>query len=114
MRQGRSKGETEDASGQVKIVSMTASQTRTVCSALVRANLGTCFIHAGLAKSQFEAGKRGLAERSFQLARSSHDAILRFVNRVEDEGQRHEVQTKLVDLRLKLDFLQWQLNLEPA
>jgi hypothetical protein len=92
---------------------MTSQATRTVCC-LVRANLGTCFIHAGLAKSQFDAGKRGPAERSFELARSSHDAMVRFVEKVEDQAQRDEIQIKLVHLRHKLDFLQWQLNPKPA
>ncbi len=89
-------------------------ERRAVCNELVRANLGTCFAHAGLAKSEFEAGKRGPAERSFGLARSSHEAMLRFLGRVEDEGQRHEVQTKLRQLREKLDLLQRQLHPEPA
>jgi hypothetical protein len=87
---------------------------RALCYELVRANLGTCFTHAGLAKSQLDAGKRGLAERSFGLARSSHEAMLRFLGRVEDEGQRHEVQTKLGQLREKLDVLQRQLHPEPV
>lgn len=85
--------------------------TRTVCC-LLRANLGTCFVHTGLAKIQFEAGKRGLAERSVQMARSSHDSILRFVERVEDERQRNEILTQLVHLRQRLDLLQWQLSPE--
>jgi hypothetical protein len=89
-------------------------ETRAVCYELVRANLRTCFIHAGLAKTEFEAGKRGLAERSLDLARSSHEAMLRFLGRVEDERQRHEVQTKLGQLREKLDLLQRQLNPEPG
>jgi hypothetical protein len=87
---------------------------RAVCNELARANLGICFTHAGLAKCEFEAGKRSLAERSFGLARSSHDAMQRFLGQVEDEGQRHEVQAKLHQLREKLDLLQRQLHPEPA
>ena len=85
-------------------------ERQTVCCEIVRANLGTCFTHAGLAKCEFEAGKRGLAERSFGLARSSHDAMLRFLGRVEDEELRDEVQAKLGQLREKLDVLQRQLR----
>lgn len=83
---------------------------QTVCCEIVRANLGTCFVHVGLAKSQLEAGKRGTAESSFGLARSGYDAMLRFLGRVEDQCQREEVNLKLMQLGEKLDFLQWQLR----
>jgi hypothetical protein len=83
---------------------------QTVCCEIVRANLGTCFVHVGLAKSQLEAGKRGTAESSFGLARSGYDAMLRFLGRVEDQCQREEVHLKLVQLGEKLDFLQWKLK----
>jgi hypothetical protein len=96
------------------MVFMSTSQAARTVFCLVQANLGTCFIHAGLAKSQFEAGKRGLAVRSFHLAWSSHDSMLRFVGKVEDELQRNEVQTQLVRLREELDILEWKLNPEPV
>jgi hypothetical protein len=83
---------------------------QTVCCEIARANLGTCFVHAGLAKSQLEAGKRGFAEQSFGLARSGHEAILRFLGRVEDQCQREDVHLKLAQLGEKLDHLQWQLK----
>jgi hypothetical protein len=83
-----------------------------VCNQIVRANLGTCFTHAGLAKSAFEAGQQGLAERSLVMARSSHESTLRFLGHVEDEGQRDEVQTMLSQLGEKLDVLQRQMHPE--
>jgi len=89
---------------------MTSQLSRTVCNEVVRANLGTCFIYMGLAKSELKAGKRALAEQSLGLARSSHAAILRFLGRLEDEGQRSEVQTNLVQLGKNLDLLQGQLE----
>jgi hypothetical protein len=83
---------------------------KTICCEIVRANLGTCFVHAGFAKSELEAGRRGMAESSFGLARSGYDAMLRFLGRVEDQCQREEVHLKLVQLGEKLEFLQWKLK----
>jgi hypothetical protein len=92
----------------------TRQATRALCNQLIRVNLGTCFLYAGLAKSELQAGQRRLAERSFGLARSSHEAIQRFLGKLEDERQRNEVETHLVRLGEKLDLLQGQLKPEPG
>jgi hypothetical protein len=88
------------------------SQTR-IRRGLIRNNLDTCFIFAGLAKHEIEAGKRGPAERAFGCAQCSYEAILRFLNIVGDEEQRREVQTKVLQLREGLDFLTRELS-KPA
>ncbi len=93
---------------------ITSQATRTLCNELVRTNVGTCFVYAGLAKSELNAGKRKLAERSFGLACSSHEAILRFLGKVEDERERNEIQGNLVQLGNKLDLLRGQLKPEPV
>jgi len=67
-------------------------------------------MYAGLAKSELNEGKLRLAEQSFGLAKSSHEAILRFVGKLEDEGQRNEIQANLVQLGEKLDVLRGQLQ----
>jgi hypothetical protein len=86
-----------------------SSRTR-ICRDLMRNNLDTCFMFAGLAKHEFEAGKRGPAERAFGCAQCSYEAILRFLNTVENEEQRSEVQTKVLQLREGLDFLTRELH----
>jgi hypothetical protein len=93
---------------------ITGQATRNICNALVRANLGTCFMYAGLAKSELKAGNHVLAERSFGLARSSHGAILRFMGKLDDERQHNEIRTHLIQLEEKLDLLQGQLRTEPV
>jgi hypothetical protein len=98
--------------GKMKLRMITGYGTRNLCIELVRANLGTCFVYAGLALSELEAGKRALAVRSFGLARSSHGAILRFLGKLEDERHRNEIRTNLVQLEKKLDLLQRQLQPE--
>jgi hypothetical protein len=77
---------------------------------LIRNNLDTCFMFAGLAKHEIEAGKRGPAERAFGCAQCSYEAILRFLKNVENEEQRSEVQTKVLQLREGLDLLTRELN----
>jgi hypothetical protein len=96
----------------VRMVDVNDSQA-TLCCELLRANIGTCFMYAGLAKAELDAGKRVLAERSLGLARSSHEAIMRFLGKMEDEHQRNEFFPKLAQLREKLDLLRLQLNPAP-
>jgi hypothetical protein len=86
-----------------------SSQTR-ICRELIRNNLDTCFMFAGLAKHEMEAGKRGPAERAFGCAQCSYEAILRFLNTVENEEQRSEVQPKVLQLREGLELLTRELN----
>lgn len=93
---------------------ITGQATRNICNALARANLRTCFLYAGLAKSELKAGNQRLAERSFGLARSSHEAILRFMGKLEDERQRNEIRANLIQLEKKLDLLQGQLKPKPV
>ena len=92
-----------------KRVSQPRSEAR-ICRELIRNNLDTCFMFSGLAKHEIEAGKRGPAERAFGCAQCSYEAILRFLNTVENEEQRNEVQTKVLQLREGLDFLTRELN----
>jgi hypothetical protein len=89
---------------------VTGHASRALCNELVRANLGTCFVYAGLAKTELKAGRVKLAERFLGLARSSHGAMLRFLAKVEDEKQRNEIRANLVHLEEKLAVLYGQLN----
>lgn len=89
---------------------VTGQAPRTLCNDLVRANLGTCFVYAGLAKSELKAGKLKPAERFLGLARSRYEAMLRFLGKVEDETQRNEIRANLVHLEEKLALLQGQLT----
>lgn len=89
---------------------VTGQATRTLCNELVRANFGTCFVFVELAKSELKAGKFRPAERFLGLARSSHDAMRRFLGKVEDEKQRDEIRANLVHLEEKLALLQGQLK----
>jgi hypothetical protein len=93
---------------------ITGQATRNLCNELVRVNLGICFMYAGLAKSELNAGKQRLAERSFGLARSSHEAILRFLGKLEDERLRSEIQTNLIQLEQRLDLLRGHFKPEPV
>ena len=68
---------------------LTGQATRALCNQLVRVNLGTCFLYAGLANTELRAGERRLAERSLALARSSQAAIQRFLYKMDDEPQRN-------------------------
>jgi hypothetical protein len=77
---------------------------------LIRNNLDTCFVYAALAKHEVDTGKRGLAERAFGCAQCSYEAILRFLDRSENQAQRSEIEDKLIQLGLGLDLLKRELN----
>jgi hypothetical protein len=87
----------------------TSSQMR-IRRDLIRSNLDTCFVFAALAKKDVEAGMRGPAERAFGSAQCSYDAILRFLDTVENEEQQGEVRMKLTQLRERLEFLRRELE----
>lgn len=87
-----------------------SGQQRDFCRNLARTHLDTGFIFAGLAKCELETGMRGEAERSFGRARRSFEAILRLLNKVENDLQRSEVQTKVDRLGEELDFLKRALS----
>jgi hypothetical protein len=78
------------------------------CRGLAQTNLDACFIFAELAKRELQTGRRGQAERSFGRAKSSYEATLQLLNRVENA--KNEVQKKIVCLGEKLDFLRQELN----
>jgi hypothetical protein len=84
------------------------SAQRNFCRDLAQTNLASCFIFAELAKRELETGMRGEAERSFGRAQWSYEAILRLLDRVENE--RSEVQKRVESLGEELDFLRQELN----
>jgi hypothetical protein len=92
---------------QDKTGDQSSSQIR---SGFIRNNLDTCFVFAALAKHEVEAGMRGPAERAFGCAQCSYEAIVRFLNMVEDQEQRKEVQNKLIQLGEGLEFLRRELT----
>jgi hypothetical protein len=98
-----------NAQEEEKRADQPSSQSR-ICRDLIRNNLDTCFMFAGLAKHEIEAGKRGPAERAFGYAQCSYEAILRFLDTVGNEEQRSEIQPKVIQLREGLEFLTRELN----
>ena len=72
---------------------------------LVRTNLDVCFVFSSLAKYEFEAGRRGQARRTFDCARRSYDAMLRFLNKRENQDTRSVIQMKLAQPYERLAFL---------
>lgn len=94
---------------QDKIGNQSTSQLR-IRRDLIRNNLNTCFVFAALAKHEVEARMRGPAERAFDCAQCGYEAILRFLNTVENQEQRREVQNKLIQLGEGLEFLSRELN----
>ena len=80
-----------------------------ICRDLAWTNLDTCFIFAGLAKRELETGVQGQAERALRCAQCGYDSILRFLNKIESEVHRREVQVKLNELRERLEFLSQML-----
>jgi hypothetical protein len=86
------------------------SNSRQIRRHLIHNNLDTCFVYAALAKHEVEAGMRGRAERAFGCAKCSYEAILRFLNTIDHQEQRSEVQNKLIQLGQGLDFLKRELD----
>jgi hypothetical protein len=81
---------------------------------LIRNNLDTCFVYAELAKHEVESGMRGRAEHAFGCAQCSYEAILRFLNTIDNREHRSEIENKLSQLSQGLDFLRRELNRPPA
>jgi len=84
---------------------------RTFFYNLARTHLDTCFIFAGLAKRELQAGMRAEAERLLGRAQYTYEAIRQLLDGVENEQRRSEVQVKLDRLDEEFNFLKHHLNL---
>jgi hypothetical protein len=76
---------------------------------LAEGNLVTCFVFAGLARTELDSGNQRAAERSFGQARTSHEAVLRFLARDGHEEHRLVFQAELNQIDKKLDDLKGQI-----